>query len=61
MFASTLRSASPVRRRLLVAASTVLFLASLFPNAAGPAPVLASHTDDPSFVALVGSLQSEVG
>ena len=62
MFASTLRSASPVRRRLLVAASTLVFLASLLPAAAtAPAPVLAAHTADPSVVALVGSLQSEIG
>ena len=61
MFASTFPSISPIRRRLLVAASAVLFLASLLPATTGPAPVLASHTSDPSIVALVGTLQSELG
>ncbi|MEW5991824.1 MAG: alpha-amylase family glycosyl hydrolase [Chloroflexota bacterium] len=61
MLASTLRSASPARRRLLVAASIVLFTASLLPATVSPPPVLASHTANPTTVALVGSLQTEVG
>ena len=63
MFASTIPpiSTSSVRRRLLVAASIVLFLASLFPVAISPTPVLASHTPNPASVAIAGSLQSELG
>jgi glycosidase len=68
MFPSTLRSVSPVRRRLLVAASIVLFLTSLLPAAAAtplspiaPRSVLASHTPNPTSVTVAGSLQSELG
>jgi len=61
MFASTSRSDSPARRRLMVAAATILFLAALFPAASGPAPVLASHTSNPTTVGIPGSYQEEVG
>ncbi|TAJ98873.1 MAG: alpha-amylase [Chloroflexota bacterium] len=61
MFASTFPSISPIRRRLLVAASIILFLASLFPAATGPAPALASHGlyPIPPSVNLAGDLESE--
>jgi hypothetical protein len=61
MFASTFPSISPNRRRLLLAASVVLFLASLLPGATGPAPVLASHGlyPIPPSVNLAGDLESE--
>jgi glycosidase len=58
-------SPNPLRRpttrgRLRVIAATTLLLAGLVPAAAA-APVLASHTPDPSAVTIAGSLQSELG
>ncbi len=65
MFASNPRTASPVRRRLVVAASIVLFLVSLLPAAAttplaplAPSSALAAN---PASVTIAGSLQSELG
>jgi glycosidase len=60
MLATTLPSASPVRRRLFVVLAASLFLASLLPGGS-PAPVLASHTPSPTAVTIAGSFQSELG
>ena len=58
-------SVRPVRRRLLALATLLLFLASLLPVAAatplGAGRALASHSPDPTTVAVAGDLQSELG
>ena len=65
MFATTLRSVRPIRRRLLFLVTLVLYLASLLPLAAATplaAPrALAAHTANPTTVTIVGSLQDELG
>ncbi|HSO28921.1 MAG TPA: alpha-amylase family glycosyl hydrolase, partial [Candidatus Sulfomarinibacteraceae bacterium] len=61
MIASTLRTETPVRRRLLVAASIVLFLTSLFPASSGPLAPRGVLGANPASVTIAGSLQSELG
>ena len=48
------------RDRLRVIAGSALLLATVVP-AAGPLPVVASHTPAPSNVTIAGDLQSEIG
>ena len=54
---------SLAHRRVAVLAATLALLATIagFAPGARPAPVLASHTPDPSSVTVAGSLQSEAG
>ena len=49
-----------VRARLRVIAGSALLLATVLP-AAGPLPVVASHTPAPGSVTIAGDLQTEIG
>ena len=60
MSSSRSRSPRSTLRRLGVIAGSAMLLAGLLPVAAA-APVLASHTPDPTAVTIAGSLQSELG